>query len=151
MTVERDDALLLQAGVLRYLSLRTQAWSLLVEDLILVGEWTNDHGPADDYYYLFVGRHPTEIFEAPMYANPQLPEDLSETIGAPIESGLAACTTFNSRVMWPVELAGRPMFSYSAARRGPGMLNRVWDKVMPLIHSEFTQEVRQFVEARRAG
>jgi hypothetical protein len=147
---ERGDKLVLEAGSLRYVNHDREVWRFAVKELVVAGEWTDDHGPADDYFYFFIAGRPATVFEAPMYANPGLPEELSAVLGSPLRSGLAQSTTFKSRVMWPAELAGTALFKYSPERRGPGLLNRALDKILPLVHSELAEDVVRFVQAGEA-
>ena len=141
----------MDAGIVRYVYERSEVWSFEAERLTLIAEWTNDHGPlGDDYFYFFIAGDPTEVFEAPMYANPGLLTVLSGAIGAPLAPRLSASTDFKSEVTWPPELEGRPLFKYSPETRPLGVWNRMKDALLPLIRSELTEEVAAFIETKEA-
>lgn len=70
---ERGDIPVLEAGSFRYAARVREVWRFTVKELIVAGEWTNNHGPAVDYLYLFIAGRPASVFEAPMYANSRLP------------------------------------------------------------------------------
>jgi hypothetical protein len=146
----RADTLVVEGGCVRYSLRGEQVWQFLIDDLRLVGEWTNDSGPADDYYYLFVVGNPPRAFEAPMYANPHFTEALGRALDGPVTPALNHSTTFNSRVMWPPQLAGVKLLTFSPEARAPGLWNRVLDRVVPLVHSELSGEVSRFLESREA-
>jgi hypothetical protein len=132
----------LTEGILSYSIDGKEVWSLQVEDLRLIGEHTTDHGPfVDDYFLMFVAGDPARVCTAPMYAGPSLFTELSAYMGADLVCGLAHRTDFASRVVWPVEMEGRPLLSHAPVRRGRGLLNRLMDRLFPLVSEEFTDDV----------
>ena len=145
----RDDELVLDEGTLRYVVAGKVVWHLAICDIQLIGEYTNEGGPLlDDYFYVFASSC-SSLFEAAMYARPALMSDLSLALGASLRTGLANSATFNSRVLWPVGLAGQLLFAFAPARRGRGLWNRLADWMVPLVGHELTEEVRTFLDQHR--
>lgn len=148
-TDERTDLLVIQDGEVRYRFNEETIWSFAINELWLIAEWTDDHGPwCDDYFYAFVAGRPAKPFESPMYANPGFTEEIGSVLGARIEAGLVNSTDFASRIIWPKELEGRPFFAYSRVTRGAGLWNRLKARCIPLLHSELTEEVLQYAKTR---
>ena len=86
-----------------------------------------------------------------MYADPMFMSQLGERLGDVLELGLAHSTHFACRVIWPRDLTGTPLFTYTTRRRGPGILNRLKDAVLPLMHCEVSEDVTAYLARRRAG
>jgi hypothetical protein len=141
----KKETLFLSNGELRYEYGGKVVWSIQLTELRLLGEWTTDNGPhCEDYFIGFISGRPPLWNEAPVAANPRIMEQLEKEIGQPLYLGLAASTTFKSRVVWPPALQGHDLFKYSPAPRPRGLLNRFKDVILPLIHSELTQEVLEY-------
>lgn len=83
-----------------------------------------------------------------MYANPGFIEEIGKSLESRIEAGLVNRTDFASRIIWPKELEGKPLFVYSTATRGNGLWNRLKDHCFPLVHSEAAEEVLQYIKMR---
>lgn len=133
---------------LTYTAEGQQRWRLRIDDLRLIAEYTNEDGPGlDDYFYVFAAGHPCSLYEAPMYAESGILEKIGAELGIDLQTGLANSTTFNSRIIWPPPLADRPFWSYSGRRREPGVWNWVKARVVPLVDSELTEEVRAYLGA----
>lgn len=94
-----------------------QAWSISIGDIVLIAEYTTDEGPqTDDYFLVFVTREQGELYysNVTMYAagiNEALTE-LENILGCPLELTLPSSTSWNSRVVWPRDIAGSPYFRY---------------------------------------
>lgn len=139
----------MDGGCVRYLAKGQQLWVFPIDALLLVAEWTDQSGPwGDDYMYFFCAGHPPKFFEAPMYANPNALDALSQALGLTLRPGLANSADFNSRVIWPTEYEGHPLFRYTPLKRGAGILNRVRDAVLPLVRSELTDELAAYLRLR---
>jgi hypothetical protein len=146
---QRQDSLAIKDGEIYYEIDRSLVWSFALNELWLIAERTTDHGPyLDDYFHVFAAGRPALWYEAPVYANPHLLDELSSLLGFTREVGLANRTDFASVVVWPKKLEGRPLFDHSPEIRGKGVLNRLKDRMMPLIHMETTQEVLQYVKSQ---
>jgi hypothetical protein len=144
---QRTDQIVLERAALRYESEGKTVWQFKVSEILLIAEWTDDSGPyLDDYFYFFVAGTPPRFFEAPVSANASLIEALTELMGSSFHSVLASTTSFRSNVMWPPALAGRDLFVYSSQRRSAGVWNSVKDRLLPLVHSELTPEIREYLE-----
>jgi hypothetical protein len=149
---DKKHALSINNGELRYEYKGKVVWSIRLIDLRLIGEWTTDHGPhGEDYFFAFVSGWPPLWHEAPVGANPRIMEELEKEIGQPLRVGLAACTTFKSRVVWPPELQGHDLFKYTPQPRPRGLFKRLKDVILPLIHSELTQEVLEYLKDNPAN
>lgn len=99
---------------IRYQSKVYGEWDLPVADLRILGEATNQNGPfADDYFFCFA-TGPGRWLEASFYADgrDEFLRALGTELGASLETGLCNSTDFASRVLWPLPLAGQPMFHY---------------------------------------
>ena len=104
----------LDGDVIRYSSETYPEWSIRVDDICLMGEATNQNGPfAGDYFLCFATRS-EKWREASFYAAGcgQFLTDLGARLGVNIELALASSTDFDSRIVWPLEWVGKPMFQY---------------------------------------
>ncbi|MHC4528847.1 MAG: hypothetical protein ACYTEX_10065 [Planctomycetota bacterium] len=116
------------------------SWELPVTRIRLLGEYTNQDGPyADDYFFVFA-TGPDRWYEASFYAegSDSFLNGLSGILGHPLKPTLTNSTDFHSNVLWPAELAGRPLFDFKYKRRSDfwGKWCRVSD-----IHREFSPHV----------
>jgi hypothetical protein len=149
---EDHGTLSLDGDTVRYSLGSEEAWSFSMSELHLIGEHTNKSGPGGiDYFYVFIAGMPAQFFEAPMYADPEFIQTVAARIGSPLTPGLAYSTDFASRIIWPQELAERPLFLYTPASRGSGIVNRLRDRTLPLVASDLTGEVKEYLLNRRAG
>lgn len=144
-----SGTLTLVDGVLRNRSTWFGDWDLPVSRIRLIGEATDENGPfADDWYFVFA-EDDTGWRSASCYAPGarELIAGLGPLLGGRVGSlALHGSTTFNSRVLWPPRLVGRPVFEY--IQDGPrNLLERL---VCPVIKpgrniQRFTDEVGQFL------
>ena len=94
-----------------------ESWSIAITDILLIAEFTTDAGPkTDDYFLVFVTREQGDLYysNVTMYAA-GIDESLTQLeniLGSSLELALHASTKWNSRVVWPPELAGSPYFRY---------------------------------------
>jgi hypothetical protein len=86
-------------------------WRIGLSELACVGEYTTAHGPwADDYFVVFATKNGL-YYEAAVYSGVEkVLEALSAALGSALKLGLIQSTEFSSRVAWPPELEGRPLF-----------------------------------------
>lgn len=111
----RDEsrALGFSAGSVRYLRGGREIWSFPIGELRLVAESTNEDGPFGDDWFFAFATGPRRWFEAPVSAaSEHLREDLTRELGVSWSLSLVGSTTFASCVLWPPELAGRPLYTY---------------------------------------
>ena len=93
--------------------------TLPISDIALIGEATTQDGPfADDWFLVLVHRDGRWV-ELSLYdeAKP-LHQQLSAALGCPLSLGLANSSDFASRIIWPLALAERPVFTYERAAGG---------------------------------
>jgi hypothetical protein len=110
----------LDGDSIRYRSTAYGDWDLALSDVRLIGECTNQSGPfADDYFFCFA-TGPGMWFEASFYADgiDEFLQAISAKLATSIDAGLCNSTDFASRVLWPLSLAGEPMFIYSPVPSG---------------------------------
>ena len=123
-----------------------RGWQFALSDLRLIGEWTTDQGPyVDDYFYGFAVGRPHRFYKAPLGANTSIVYELATALGQPLTSALGNSTDYRSRVIWPPALEGRDLFVYSPEARPSGVLNRLKDLAVPLIQSQLTDEVMEYL------
>lgn len=92
-------------------------WTLPIETLVLISEYTTNEGPSiDDYFLVFVTVEEGQFYfsTCSFYADgrDEVVSTLGERLGSPIELGLANSTDWKSRVLWPPELAGKEYFTF---------------------------------------
>ena len=100
---------------LRYETGGIVAWSIDVRAIRVLGEATDESGPFGDDWKLCVVTQPGSWIELSMYAddvNGAL-DWLESQLGAPVDLRLGNSTSLASRVLWPPELAGRPLFEFT--------------------------------------
>ncbi len=90
--------------------------TLPISDIALIGEATTQDGPfADDWFLVLVHRDGRWI-ELSLYDEGKaLHQQLSVAVGCSLPLGLANSTDFASRIIWPLVLAERPVFTYERA------------------------------------
>ena len=118
-------------------------WRLPVSAIRVIGEHTDDHGPyIDDYFLIFLTD--CDAFEASISAAglEQFLRDLSHFLGVRLSLELANSTDYKSRVIWPPDLTGEPLFDYSRVRRNDGLIATLKDKWFPQISRKLTKPVR---------
>jgi hypothetical protein len=109
---ERYGELALEGHRLLHRAPRVEdGWQLDVDQIVVVGEYTFEAWD-DDYRICFLPDPGGAWLEASFYAAgcSEALEQLGERLGAPLDNGLCNSTTFRSRVLWPPELRGRPLF-----------------------------------------
>ena len=98
----------------------TVYWTVSVDDLILVAEYTTNEGPfVDDYYLIFcsIGAERAVFATCTFYAEGRdaTLRSLSDRLGSPLELVLCGSTAWASRVLWPSSMVGEPYFSFEIA------------------------------------
>ena len=112
--MSESGRILLDGGIIRYRSAVYGDWDLLVSDVRVIGEATNQNGPFTDDYFFCFATGPEMWREASFYAEgrDEFLRALRATLGTPLEVGLCHSADFASRVLWPPSLAGEPMFRF---------------------------------------
>ena len=101
-----------------------ERWRTPLSAVKVIGELTNQSGPwGDDYLLALVTDENGSWFEASFYAEGanEFLVSLSTRLGDQLQWSLCNATEFRSRVMWPPQLAGSPMFEF----REEGLLGRL--------------------------
>ena len=110
---EPKPVLSLDGDSLSYMKPDGSGWRTLLQDIVAIGEETNENGPSvDDYFFWFVRSN--DLLCASFYSDgrDETLRKLDERLGlAPVS--LVNSTTFASRVLWPGHLAGKPLWQYS--------------------------------------
>lgn len=114
--MEDSGNLSLDGDAVRYRS-KFGDWELPVSSLRVLGENTNQNGPYADDWFLCFATGPEMWLEAPVSAegSGELLKALSKRLGVSLATELFSSTDFTSRVLWPPELAGQPMFQFANA------------------------------------
>lgn len=110
--IEDLGQLSLTAKTVQYQSAFYQPWNLPVEELRLLGEYTNEDGPhAADHFLVFFGSG-GQAFEVPVDANGtnSVLRELESILSISMQLELRLNTTFASRVIWPPQLSGQELF-----------------------------------------
>jgi hypothetical protein len=116
--VEDLGTLSLVGQAIEYRSSFYPPWSLPVAELRLVGEYTNEDGPhAADHFLVFFGSV-KQTCEAPVDADGVIPvlNALAEILKGSLKPELRFNTSFASRVIWPPQLCGQPVFAFHQRR-----------------------------------
>lgn len=110
--VEDLGTLSLVESAIEYRSNFYPPWSLPVADVRVIGEYTNEDGPhAADHFLMFFGPD-GKTHEVPAGADGvfSVLHSLEGIFGDSLEVELGFVTTFASRVIWPPQLSGQPVF-----------------------------------------
>jgi hypothetical protein len=127
-STQNSGELRLNGGMLSY-RLLNHEWSIAVSSIRLVGEYTTSNGPWDDDYFLvFMVSAEQPWHQASFYADGRdgVLYRLGEAIGASLELGLCNSADFKSRVIWPLEFAGRNFVELMPADSAVGRFRQKW-------------------------
>ena len=134
----------LEDGVVHNRSTQFGDWDIALADVRMIGEATNEDGPFLDDWMLVFATGPDRWYEASFYAtiHTDFREKLGEVLHAPLAAALAGSASFDSRVLWPPHLVGRPVFVYEHGR-AKTLFGRIASRVVgPLSCTQrFTDEV----------
>jgi len=123
-------------------------WSLAVDDVRLIGEYTNQSGPyADDYFLVFVPQESDTCYLASFYCEDrdEVWARLAKRFVGLRSFGLVNSADFKSSVLWPVESASRQLFDFKPMRRGDRLQDRILDRLFPpfLVDAVLRDEFRK--------
>jgi len=126
-------------------------WELAISTLTLIAEHTTNEGPLYDDYFLHFWSHEngqTFCADVSLYVEGlhEAIEILSDKLGTKLEFGLCGSTEWDSRIMWPPELAGHPYFRFREVL--PETLkDRLKRRLFGPVHEYFlTDEVQEFLK-----
>jgi hypothetical protein len=131
----------------------TVHWTVSVDDIILVAEYTTDEGPlADDYYLIFctieAGR--AVFATSTFYANGRdaALRTLADRLGSPMALVLSASTVWASRVLWPPDMAEQEYFTFKTAEPN-NILERLGGLVFgPATECFLSDPVQHYIRAQ---
>jgi hypothetical protein len=89
-------------------------WAVRIETVHLIGEYTKEEWPGLDDHFLCFASDDRVWLEASFYAEgrDEFLSQLGKALVQPLDLGLCGKTSFDSRLLWPPHLAGRPMFEF---------------------------------------
>ena len=104
----------LVGDAIRYTSSTYSDWTIRVDEVRVFGEATDPNGPFADDYFLCFATGPGMWREASFYASGRdaFLDALGVRFQVRLQLGLVGSTDFASRILWPLGLAGKPMFKY---------------------------------------
>jgi hypothetical protein len=130
-------------------------WECPLDSIVLMAEYTTNEGPfVDDYFLVFVSIENGKqyIATASFYSDgrDEIVEQLSLKWGVRVELGLSHSTEWNSRILWPPEIAGRDYFSFREVPPN-SRLEKLRKFAFGPVHEYFpSQEVHEFLDSRCA-
>ena len=137
---------------LSYESATHGSWRLNASSIRLIGEFTNQSGPAmDDYFLVFLRSGENGWYDASFYCDGR--EDVWKALTARFrglaQPGLCNSADFKSHVLWPTTHAAIPLFEFRPMRRGDRWHHRLLDRLFPpfavetILMPEFTEGADQ--------
>jgi hypothetical protein len=131
----------------------SRVWIFQIANLILIGEYTTNEGPyRDDYFVEFVTvEDGTAMFSKVSFYAEGIDEaitGLGEKLGQSIHLELYASADWNSRIVWPSALSGRPYLA-KAESRAKG----VFGALARRFKSKYvvSDDVRNYIDERTQG
>lgn len=94
-------------------------WTLTIDSIVLIAEYTTNEGPhVDDYFLVFVTAEESKLFFSTcsfyVGGRDEALSVLQERLGSPIQLGLQGSTEWRSQVVWPARMAGSEYFTFAA-------------------------------------
>jgi len=104
----------LEGGSIVYAANEKEMWRAEARQFAIIGEYTTPNGPADDYFWVFL-KPDGSWFEASFYSDGEesFRTGLANHLAADLQHGLCNSTDYESRVLWPRELEGLPLFNFT--------------------------------------
>jgi hypothetical protein len=91
---------------------RRVVWSLRIDQLGIIGEYTTSEGPYfDDHFIVFVDCD-GNWFEVTFALARSVWNKLETELGVPLVGQLANCTRYESKVLWPNAIQGAHLFDF---------------------------------------
>ena len=150
-TAPESGVISLKDSTLSYASPVYGSWQVPLSEIIAFGEYTTDNGPhLDDWFIVFVTKDYNWV-EASNYCAgcEAVRGKLAKNWNVESLYGeLAFSTDFNSRVIWPSEIAGKPLFNFVERPQS------IWQKIksfgIGLIDKDLTPDLRRHLELTSA-
>ena len=138
----------LKDSTLSYASPVYGDWQVLLSEMIAFGEYTTDNGPhLDDWFMVFVTKDFNWV-EASNYCDGRdaVREALAQHWNMEsLHVDLTFSAEFNSRCIWQVGIAGKPLFDFVERPES------IWQKIrsfgIDLIDKDITEEIRTHLQA----
>lgn len=123
-------------------------WELPVSSILIIGEMTIESW-GDDYFLYFIDQS-SGWHEASFYARGRedVMHELEAQLNCPLGLTLYWCTYFNSNVLWPPHLAGRPLFTLEPIPPKT-LLDRLFRRDM--CEQRLAKDVEEFIQSRSSG
>jgi hypothetical protein len=117
-------------------------WEIPISEIRIVGEHTNQSGPAVDYFFIFLTA--SGGYEASFYAEGResLLMELGQQLDSQLDCRLVNSTNFKSRIMWPPEMQDKALFDYTPAPKPKGIWARIKHAILPMMNYRLTDEVK---------
>jgi hypothetical protein len=150
--VEDSGRLAFVDDCVNYASATYGSWRLDASSIRLIGEFTNQSGPyMDDYFFVFFRHGGDGWYDASYYCDgrDEVWKALTARFPGLTECGLGNSADFKSRVLWPAEHAGKPLFDFRPMKRGDRWHDRLLDRLLPpfvvesVLRPEFQEERSQ--------
>lgn len=149
MTKETTKRIWIEDSVINYQVGDNVHWTLPIDDLELLGEYTDPNGPyVDDYFFVFITRPEHRWNEASFYADvrDEFLNELGKILGSTLTCGLVSSTDYNSRVMWPPDIEDMQLFEFVPVE-AEGDWEKLKRKLIPEYYFAFTNPVRDYLKA----
>jgi hypothetical protein len=131
----------------------TVRWTVPIDAIILIAEYTTDAGPlADDYYLIFctIEAQSAVFASCTFYADDRdaALSSLSDKLGSPLELRLCGSTVWASRVLWPPSMVGQQYFAFKTAEPR-NILERLQGVVFgPATERFLSNTVQRYIKAQ---
>jgi hypothetical protein len=125
-------------------------WSISIDAIILIAEYTTNAGPADDWFLVFVTREAGSFYFTTYAMEGEVEralEDLGQKLGSEVLLQLVNSTEWDSRVIWPPELSGHAYYLFRKY-----LPKTLVDRVRRVVCGEsleytISDEVRSYIQA----
>ena len=133
----------IDGAMIRYESSAYEDFQVAAGVVRVVGEFTNQNGPmTDDWFQVFIT--PERVLSASVYAEgmDEFMRELRLVLPGLLYFGLQNSTDFKSRILFPPEMAGAPLFTFRD-HKPVGLVERLTSLVLPGVDLELTEDVRK--------
>lgn len=126
-------------------------WTLRIDSIVLIAEYTTNEGPhVDDYFLVFVTAEENKLFFSTcsfyVGGRDEALSVLRERLGFPVQLGLQGSTEWRSRVAWPAKIAGSEYFTFEDIPPKT-LLERVKKRLLgPTQEYAISKPVRNYLE-----
>jgi hypothetical protein len=117
---------------------------IILRNIKLIGEYTNEDGPADDWFLALVVDK-DGWYEIPIntdYSVEAVCETIGSAVGCKIDLQLMSSTTFKSRIIWPEHLRNEELFSFERSSAGWKGTLLCWSRIQ-----RFSPRVVNYLES----